>query len=92
MLGIARARGGPYISGSTVCCDSWSEEDVLAMNSNKGASQRGNSDGAKGNLASISPFFIVQDLQASKAGRLCGGRTEMTKPGPLRSTAAYPPC
>jgi hypothetical protein len=38
------------------------------MNSNKGASQRGNSDGAKGNLASISPFFIVQDLQASKAG------------------------
>src|SRR4029079_6293476 len=26
---VARARGGPYISGSTICGDSWSEEGVL---------------------------------------------------------------
>src|SRR5438067_6185076 len=35
------------------------------MNSNKTASQRAKPDEAKGNLASISPFFIVKDLQAS---------------------------
>ena len=35
------------------------------MNSNKTASQRANPEGAKGNLASISPFFIVKDLQTS---------------------------
>ncbi len=35
------------------------------MNSNKTASQRANPEGAKRNLASISPFFIVQDVQAS---------------------------
>jgi Glyoxalase/Bleomycin resistance protein/Dioxygenase superfamily len=33
--------------------------------SNSGTSQRAYPEGAKGNLASISPFFIVQDLQAS---------------------------
>jgi len=35
------------------------------MNSSKTASQRANPDEAKRNLASISPFFIVKDLQAS---------------------------
>ena len=35
------------------------------MNSNKTASQRANPEGAKRNLASISPFFIVKDLQTS---------------------------
>src|SRR5258708_7939896 len=35
------------------------------MNSNKTASRRANPEGAKRNLASISPFFIVKDLQAS---------------------------
>src|SRR5437588_11698706 len=35
------------------------------MNSNKTASKRANPEGAKRNLASISPFFIVKDLQAS---------------------------
>src|SRR5438046_10431233 len=35
------------------------------MNSNKTASPRANPEAAKRNLASISPFFIVKDLQAS---------------------------
>src|SRR3989454_5115729 len=35
------------------------------MNSSKTASQRANPEGAKRNLASISPFFIVKDLQVS---------------------------
>ena len=35
------------------------------MNSSKTASQRANPDEAKRNLASISPFFIVKDLQVS---------------------------
>jgi Glyoxalase/Bleomycin resistance protein/Dioxygenase superfamily len=35
------------------------------MNSTKTASQRPNTEGARGNLASINPFFIVKDLQAS---------------------------
>ena len=35
------------------------------MNSNKTASPRANPEAAKGHLASISPFFIVKDLQAS---------------------------
>src|SRR5438132_9606541 len=35
------------------------------MNSNNTVSQRANLEGAKGNLASINPFFIVKDLQAS---------------------------
>ncbi len=35
------------------------------MNSTKPASQRPNPEGVSGNLVSISPFFIVQDLQAS---------------------------
>ncbi len=35
------------------------------MNSTMTASQRPNPEGASGNLASINPFFIVQDLQAS---------------------------
>ena len=35
------------------------------MNSTKTASQRPNPEGARGNLASINPFFIVKDLQAS---------------------------
>ena len=35
------------------------------MKSNRTASQRANPEGAKRNLASISPFFIVKDLQAS---------------------------
>ena len=35
------------------------------MNLSKTASQRANPDEAKRNLASISPFFIVKDLQAS---------------------------
>jgi predicted lactoylglutathione lyase len=35
------------------------------MNSKKTASQPANDEGAKRNLASISPFFIVKDLQAS---------------------------
>ncbi len=35
------------------------------MNSNKTTSPRANPEEAKGNLASISPFFIVKDLQAS---------------------------
>ena len=40
------------------------------MNSNATASQRANPEnpeGAKRNLASISPFFIVKDLQASSS-------------------------
>src|SRR5436189_1047021 len=37
------------------------------MNSTKAASQRADPEGAKRNLASISPFFIVKDLQASIA-------------------------
>ena len=35
------------------------------MNSSKAASERANPEEAKKNLASISPFFIVKDLQAS---------------------------
>ena len=35
------------------------------MNSNKTASPRANPEAAKRNLAAISPFFIVKDLQAS---------------------------
>src|SRR5256885_14907257 len=35
------------------------------MNSNKTASPRANPEAPKRNLASISPFFIVKDLQAS---------------------------
>jgi hypothetical protein len=35
------------------------------MNSPKTASQRANPEGASRNLVSISPFFIVKDLQAS---------------------------
>ena len=35
------------------------------MNSTKTAAQRPNPEGASRNLASISPFFIVKDLQAS---------------------------
>jgi catechol 2,3-dioxygenase-like lactoylglutathione lyase family enzyme len=35
------------------------------MNSTETASQRPNAEGARGNLASINPFFIVKDLQAS---------------------------
>jgi catechol 2,3-dioxygenase-like lactoylglutathione lyase family enzyme len=35
------------------------------MNSTETASQRANPEGAKRNLASINPFFIVKDLQAS---------------------------
>jgi len=35
------------------------------MNATTSASQRVQPEGAKGNLASISPFFIVKDLQAS---------------------------
>jgi hypothetical protein len=37
------------------------------MNSTKTASQRPNPKDARRNLASISPFFIVKDLQASIA-------------------------
>jgi catechol 2,3-dioxygenase-like lactoylglutathione lyase family enzyme len=37
------------------------------MNSAKAAANRSNREGAKRNLASISPFFIVKDLQASIA-------------------------
>jgi catechol 2,3-dioxygenase-like lactoylglutathione lyase family enzyme len=37
------------------------------MNSSRTASQRADPEGAKRNLASISPFFIVKDLQASIA-------------------------
>jgi uncharacterized glyoxalase superfamily protein PhnB len=37
------------------------------MNSSKAASQHADPEGAKRNLASISPFFIVKDLQASIA-------------------------
>jgi hypothetical protein len=37
------------------------------MNSTKAAANRSNREGAKRNLASISPFFIVKDLQASIA-------------------------
>jgi hypothetical protein len=36
-----------------------------AMNSSKTASQPANPEGAKRNLAPISPSFIVKDLQAS---------------------------
>jgi len=35
------------------------------MHSTTTASRRANPEEAKGNLASISPFFIVKDLQAS---------------------------
>src|SRR2546430_10912093 len=35
------------------------------MTSSKTAPQRASLEGAKGTLASISPFFIVKDLQAS---------------------------
>jgi hypothetical protein len=35
------------------------------MNSSETASQRASSEGAKRNLVSISPFFIVKELQAS---------------------------
>ena len=35
------------------------------MNSTKAAANRSNREGAKRNLVSISPFFIVKDLQAS---------------------------
>jgi len=35
------------------------------MNSTRTASQRPTPEGASGNLASINPFFIVKDLQAS---------------------------
>jgi catechol 2,3-dioxygenase-like lactoylglutathione lyase family enzyme len=37
------------------------------MNSTKAAANRSNREGAKRNLASISPFFIVKDLKASIA-------------------------
>ncbi len=37
------------------------------MSSTRSDSQRANPEGARGNLASISPFFIVKDLQASIA-------------------------
>jgi catechol 2,3-dioxygenase-like lactoylglutathione lyase family enzyme len=37
------------------------------MNSTKAAANRSDREGAKRNLASISPFFIVKDLQASIA-------------------------
>lgn len=37
------------------------------MNSTKGAANRPNREGASRNLVSISPFFIVKDLQASIA-------------------------
>lgn len=37
------------------------------MSSTETASQRANSEGAKRNLVSINPFFIVKDLQASIA-------------------------
>ena len=37
------------------------------MNSTRAAANRSNPEGAKRNLASISPFFIVKDLRASIA-------------------------
>jgi uncharacterized glyoxalase superfamily protein PhnB len=39
--------------------------EVQGVNSSKAASERANPEEAKKNLASISPFFIVKDLQAS---------------------------
>ena len=37
----------------------------MGTNSTDAAANRGKDDGAKRNLMSISPFFIVKDLQAS---------------------------
>ncbi len=52
------------------------------MSSSRSDSHRANSEGARGNLASISPFFIVKDLQASIAFYLERLGFELDFPGP----------
>jgi hypothetical protein len=64
------------VSGRTASLiDAIYDDDVRAvdaaepqnMNATKTASQRPNAEEASRNLVSISPFFIVKDLQASIA-------------------------
>jgi catechol 2,3-dioxygenase-like lactoylglutathione lyase family enzyme len=59
---------GTKIQGLNLLCASTTERwGAQPMNSTKAAANRSNREGAKRNLTSISPFFIVKDLQASIA-------------------------
>ena len=57
------------------------------MNSSKAVSQQADPDGARRNLASITPFFIVKDLQAS-IGHGCHGMLTPLAPAGAAGRAA----
>ena len=61
-----RSNPNPRIAHSLLRFTNCAERrEPTSMNSTKTASQRPNPEGVSGNLVSISPFFIVKDLQAS---------------------------